>query len=1214
MIIQFLIQLIRLLGIGLLMLAINIVHADPGKLVDTPLFASTSNTPPNVFFEVDDSGSMDWELLSKPHWGVNAYNCTPNHDCGGISLITNGLFVDDTGVEYSTFRYIYENDDNVYENVCTSGHGLVFETCSNNTSTLVFDWRVKSSTLNVAYYNPTITYSPWEKGDGTIMEQAVFTTAKSNPQLDTDGYTINRNLTGFVYHIWTDTHGFQGDYPNGTTMNKTTGENGLVDWWDEHLRYTVNASSIIVDKITYTGRGTIETATRVATLSGGADPLLGGKTVAESKQNIANWYQYYRKRSFVAKSAIAKVITENPTYRYGLNFINNTTFPYQAGEAQLINVPPLKGSKAYNTEIISSLFKLKWPGYSTPLRAGLHRAGQYFKTGSPAPIVEECQKSFAILFTDGYWNAGQPSGIGDKDGDGITGLNGDITENVTVADVARYYYEEDLSASLDKLQNMVTFTVAFGVKGSLIDTDADGWPNPVLSVSSSWGNPWNTDPSKIDDLWHAAFNADGKFVSAETPEEVVEALEAALIEIGNRIGSAASAAFSSTTLTANSAVFLAQFDGTNNQWTGDLKSFLLEDTGELATNATWSAATQLEQKTATNRKIFSYNDTEGIPFVWDSLADLQQNDLRVNPDGTSSNDNNDAKAKARLNFLRGERSNEVSSNGSQRGDYSFRRREKLLGDIIHSAPIFVGEPELFWPSAAPFPTGGAAYNNFKKGTAKNRAGIVYAGANDGMLHGFYSENGEEALAYIPKTLFATNTTEGLHYLTDTTYKHRYYVDMSLTVSDVYIAKKNQSKKWRTILIGSGRKGSRGLFALDVTDPTKFNQSDVNAKNLVLWEFDHVDDADLGFTFSQPSIARMNNGRWAAIFGNGYNSSGDGTASLFIVFLDGGLDGEWEAGTDYIKLSTKIGTNTLTDCSDCNGLSTPQSIDINSDKVVDRVYAGDLQGNLWVFDVSSTEATNWKIAYGTSIEPKPLFIAKKASKPQPITLKPILVEHPEKLGDKTDVLVFFGTGQYLVDTDPANQDLQSFYGIWDNGEHSLTQSQLVEQTFLSKTFTSDNKDVTNQIRVLTDETIDYSKKYGWFIDLNLIAGERVIVDPDIRGDLVFFNTWIPDSSPCGSGGSGFLMAVKQINGGAPSESVFDLNDNGNVDGDDEVTASGETYVPSGQVFNLGLPASSSFLNNRQYTPGTNGGSAISSRTIANLPGAGTGRLSWQELRP
>jgi type IV pilus assembly protein PilY1 len=1090
------------------------------------------------------------------------------------------------------------------------------EKCNDRVQTT--DWRVKSSSLNVNYYNPTITYSPWVKGDGTSLEMANFTNVKSNPQPGTEGYNITRNLDGFVYHVWDDTHKFSGNAPNERNSTRLSGKNDVVDWWDEHTRYTISGSSILVDKITYDNNGQ-ETVRRKNTLS--------GQTVIEIKQNIANWYQYFRRRSFVAKSAIAKVIDENPTYRYGFNFITDAKFPYKTSSRpvqRLIEVPIGSDFQTHNTDIISSLFRFKWGTSGTPLRKGLERAGKYFDNtdGKTNPITASCQKSFAILFTDGYWNGGSPSSaISDSDKDG---------RSITVADVAHYYYSRDLSGLKDK-QNMVTFTVAFGVKGELVDTDGDGWPNPTLTESSvEWGgtNSNINDLKKIDDLWHAAFNSTGKFVSAETPEEVATALANALEDIGNRVGSAAAAAFSTSTLESDSAVFLAEFTGSGSQWTGDVKSFKFDANGQISSTINWSAATELQKKSESNRTIFTYNKTtaKGVPFLWTSIGDEQKNDLRVNPDGSSSlaDGDNDAKAKARLLYLRGKRTEEVADNGSKRGTYSFRRRDKLLGDIVHSTPVFVQKPELFWPSsAAPFPTGeGQTYNDFKKGVAKSRQAMVYTGANDGMLHGFNASTGSEVFAYIPNSVFSSKRTEGLHFLTDPDYAHRYYVDMPIVISDAYIRNRNQPEQWRTVLIGGGRKGTRGLFALDITDPAGLSQNSSSATDLVLWEFDHTDDPNLGFTYSEPNVVRLNNGRWAAIFGNGYNSTGDGTASLFIVFLDGAADGKWDEGVgkDYIRITTKAGSNRLTNCGDCNGLSTPQPVDLDADKVVDRVYAGDLQGNMWVFDLSATNAQSWGVAYGSKQNPKPLFIAKHGNKRQPITGKPAIAKHPEAIdGNDPNVLVYFGTGQYLTDQDPANKDIQSFYAVWDHGNDSLTSSTLVEQTFLlgaARTNDTNNKDVTGQVRVWTDKEVNYASKQGWFINLTLENGERVVVDPLVFGGLVFFNTWIPNSDPCGAGGFGFLMNAKVLNGGPTEEAVFDFNGDGKIDSGDLVIIDGKTYAPNARVFNFGLPSEVGLLGTTKdgfirVVTGTNGGSSTDSVKPPRI--RRTGRLSWQELR-
>ncbi len=1262
------------------------LQAAPGNIADSPIFAD-SNVPPNVFFEVDDSGSMDWEVLTKKYWHYCSYDRdttgnTGSGNCGFI--IDNGLFRLYSGTEFQYYEYLYDANDNAYSTGCNSSRQTLY-LC--NTAVQNADWRIRSSDVNVLYYDPDVTYLPWQ---GTGMTNANFTSARSDPQSTASGYSDLINLGtfngGFVYEVWVDSHSFDasdGRPRRGTNINrKAVGDSnyiaGFVDLWDEHVRFTVTSNSILVDRITYSpdSNGHLnEAVTRISTLTG--TQTLNGATIAEVQQNIANWYQYYRRRSFVAKAAIGKVITGNPENRYGLNFINNTDFPFDGGNTRFVEVPT--GTTAFishNANLLTGLFSLNWPANGTPLRRGLERVGQYFDHNSLSkpndPIEYQCQQNFSVLLTDGYWNGGDPNNsIGDEDGDGYN--------EVSVADVAKYYYDRDLSSKsnnvptnifdLASYQHLVTYTVAFGVKGSLIDSNNDGWPDNGsnnFSENDDWGDFTNSgSPEKINDLWHAAFNSKGAFVAASTPIEVSKALTKAIGSVGDRLGTGASVAFNTTSLKSGSNIFLAQFRKQGNKWAGELLSYSLDPiTGDISATVNWNAATELNSLSTpvTSRKIITYdkslvvnsNTGNGIPFLWTNLTTSQKNDLRVEPNGTLSSD--DAKAQARLNFLRGDRSNEITNQGT----YSFRDRLGLLGDVVHSDPAFVKEPNKSWPASSPFPSvSGASYIDYVINKT-SRSGVIYVGANDGMLHAFSESTGAELLAYIPSYLFSSaSSSQGLHFLTDPDYLHRYYVDLPVTVSDVYIDKGDGvnedsldgDKDWHTVLIGGSRAGGRGIFALDITDPSSF--SEANAANLVLWEFTNSDDPDLGLTFSKPTIAMMNNGRWAAIFGNGYNNTGDGKAKLFIVFLDGGVDGVWTDGSvdssgnatpvDYIELDTGVGTIVGSDCldssSDCNGLSTPHAVDLDGNYTIDRVYAGDIQGNLWAFDVSATTSitTNWKSAYvdGSGVA-KPLFIASSL---QPIMDKPITIKHPE-IGDSSspsnspNLMVFFGTGQYLTSSDVSTVPTipQSFYGVWDHGVQELTPSDLVEQTFDSSTTFLDvnDVDVTDKVRVLSNNTVDYAGgDDGWKINFNIsgVNGERVIVDPDLHAGLVFFNTWIPDTTPCNSGGGGFLMSVEQVNGGAPdtNDPAFDFNGDGTIDSNDlvkDASDPSQKFAPVGEKFNLGLPASSSIISDNQYTPGSNSNSQIHKRLVRGGGGGGpqgpgginyTGRISWKELR-
>lgn len=237
---------------------------------------------------------------------------------------------------------------------------------------------------------------------------------------------------------------------------------------------------------------------------------------------------------------------------------------------------------------------------------------------------------------------------------------------------------------------------------------------------------------------------------------------------------------------------------------------------------------------------------------------------------------------ARLEYLRGDRRNE-----GKKG-YKFRKRESLVGDIVDSEAVFLGPSQQEWPSESGFPTGKNKHSGFAARTKKRRE-LVYVGANDGMLHAFDAKTGDELLAYLPGNLFTNKSHEGYHYLTDPNYSHRFYVNATPSVTDAFINSHFASfKSWRTVLVGAQGAGGRGIFALDVTDPEKFKES--MAQKLVLWEFTNEDDPQLGYTLARPTIALLPNGRWAAIFGNGYESKDPtGEAALFIVFLDGGLE-------------------------------------------------------------------------------------------------------------------------------------------------------------------------------------------------------------------------------------------------------------------------------------------------------------------------------------
>ena len=394
--------------------------------------------------------------------------------------------------------------------------------------------------------------------------------------------------------------------------------------------------------------------------------------------------------------------------------------------------------------------------------------------------------------------------------------------------------------------------------------------------------------------------------------------------------------------------------------------------------------------------------------------------------------------------------------------------------------------------------------------------------------------------------------------------------------------------------------------------------------------------------NQPvSIVRMHNGVWAAVFGNGYNSnesdghtSTTGNAILFIVNI--------ETGNLIRKIDTKIGmADDPLSSGRPNGISAPAPIDADGDFIADYIYAGDLFGNLWKFDVRDTNPTNWKSAYGITTSPQPLFIATAADgiTRQPITTRPQIGLHPTTADS---YMVYFGTGKYfeVADNIATGQTTQSFYGIWDQNQTSATtpvsRSNLLQQQIV-KEVTQNFTSGTFDLRVISDNTICWisgtnctSPKKGWYLDLipptGGNQGERQVSDAILHNERIIFTTLIPSSDPCSGGGTGWLMELDAINGGRFSFAPFDLNGDGAFD-DQDYADTGVTdangnvvYVPpGGKKSKVGIIQTPSILSTPsaqgggkeyKYTSGTQNGDI--EKTVEN-PGPGAvGRQTWRQL--
>lgn len=1224
---------------------------------------------PNIMVLNDDSGSMDWGIITTVNQdrGVMHLPDTSSSDNRAYFYThpSPGATGNTPSVPTSFFERVTSFDEVMPDPEFMAAQGLAAPQGGA--------WRAWNHNYNAIYYNPNVVYVPWKGVDvnGDVYTDATIDAAVYNPYRPGDGSLDLTSTLSYETDCTLAACGAIGALDDDFIVTNfyparyykwTDDGDGVVEDDDTHTLVEIKSSTASYAR------------TGVRTDCGGDGDSATSATCAYAKeiQNFANWFSYYRKRDLTAKAAFSRSMESATSARIGLATINNN-----AGnriQVASMNISPDAGNKK---DLYDSLFKSR-PHTTTPLRQSLRDTGRYFAcessnifgTGSSNPgdadcPVEaapagNCQQNYTILMTDGFWNESSP-GVGNADNDnspnaapgpfdGASFADGDDN---TLADVAMHYYERDLHGSLaDDVptttldvnryngatdpfetmhQHMATYTIGFGVSGTLSSSppnsvDAFAWPTPVSDTNTT-----------TDDLRHAAWNGRGQFLSASDPEKLTDALDKIFTEIAAGTGAASSVAFNTQNLESGALVFRAFFDTNTN--TGDMVAQPVTISGEVVDSEEWSAAEALDSQVSASsdtRNIITYQSGVGIPFQWADLDATQQSQLNL-PAATGGDISTapDPLGEKRLNYIRGQSENEGPSLVS--GQFRERKVSKgKLGDIVHSSPVFVGSPPFIGRDAAPYPTVLAdLYSQFAI-TKKARRESIYVGANDGMLHSLDANTGEEIFGYVPNILFGE-----LSELTDPDYVHQFYVDASPSLNDIFFTPTRGTNagtaSWNTVLVGALAAGGKGYFALNVTDPDDLD-SETEAKRNVLWEFTAEDDIDttlpivasgndlnLGLSFSEPLIAMSNvsdgsNNRWVAIFGNGYNSaSTDGDAELYVLFIDAGQDGTWTRGSDFIKLSTGNGKAQSGDGTTPNGISGIRGIDTDLNGTVDVVYAGDLQGNVYRFDLSGTSTSALQ-----SSSVQTLYTTKYSvdSTVQPITNAPIVIKHPSEAG----YIVLVGTGSYLTNADATSTDIQSIYGLWDDftlpsdSITAVTTSRLQEQSFTNVTAPVSGFTV----RTLTDTSFTWghngTKKEGWFIDLDVpesgggieFPGERAIRNFLIRGDFVFVNTVIPKASTaCNTGPGGFELGFNPATGGSGANTVFDLNGDGIFDENDNVDGLvGEANVVSGTRFDDATPTDSSFIGNRKITQTSD--KKIRSTGTNTDGGNKVGRHSWREI--
>jgi type IV pilus assembly protein PilY1 len=775
--------------------------------------------------------------------------------------------------------------------------------------------------------------------------------------------------------------------------------------------------------------------------------------------------------------------------------------------------------------------------------------------------------------------------------------------------------------------------------GAFIDSNGNGVPD----LQSEWD-------SKLANGQQAP-NGDGNpdtYFLVTNPLGLVAALDRAFIAILSN-ASASSVATNSTSLQTGTTIYQARFNA--NDWSGQVLAFAVDTQGQIAKDPTWDAgqivnaqdpfdntsppakavvSTDVDVIKGSGRSIITFNPTSktGVPFRWpkdpanpDTATEISKTLVdALNLGTTGKPPSIDNRGRERLEYLRGSQKSEGA------GVLGFRVRPiSRLGDIVNSNPNFVGAPNSGF--------GDDLYTKFRQDNI-DRKPMIYVGGNDGMLHGFRAEDGREVLAYIPSMIH-----KKLNVLTDKTYignLHRYFVDGSPEIGDAFI-NVGGTNGWHTVLVSALGGGAQGVFALDVTKPGDF--SEANASKIALWEFTDKDDPDLGFIYAQPTIRRMANGKFAAIVPGGYNASkpepgllpgtdelactdsasrtptgcttsSTGSAYLFIIFLDGpGADGVWDEGTDYIKIRAADSGDGPSPADGPNGLTQPLAADVDADGFVDFIYAGDLRGNLWKFDVRlpanpdttkppvpnpGAALSTWTSGDNRVI----LFVARDpiTLSRQPITGKPEATLHPGGNG----FIVTFGTGKYLERNDPyppsgpppavaTPYQTQSFYGIWDKNDAKPIAKASADPTLApaprQTVVTNRNQllphviataNESSAIRVVVQATgekdaPDWSaygdptvpppnasdsppKHMGWVLDFPKATdtGERSVFRPILTAGRLIFTTLLPNTEACQFGGTSFTMVIDPTTGGRIDAPVLDTDANAKLNTNDVVT--------------------------------------------------------------
>lgn len=1182
-------------------------------LAQAPInFLLAAPVKPNIYFILDDSGSMQWsflgdEVTSQQYQNTVGYRSSLCNKIYYNPAIKYPVPLSATGSEYPQQDFRAARYD-----------GFEAGSIAVNLSNEFMAWRSDSTTPPVPPSTSDIRY----RIDCATAAGSCKPSGTGLPNLPEPAY----------YFLYT------GNKPER-----------LGDGSDEdHCRDTA-----------YDSGATGHSNWRKVIVSASSGPANSDETI-----NFANWFSYHRTRLLTMKTAVGRAFSQlDGNYRVGYSTISESGT--SDSSVNFLRIDDFAGEHRNN--FYKKLYAAR-PTGGTPLRAALAKAGRLYAgkllTGSNDPVQYACQQNTTILSTDGYWTSQDEFGsYGPKQIDGITDVGNpdtqlprpmfdggtgaraarmatltveprhtdpdpwysvlislkvndtdlmnsfanilhkpdthlvteaaelaywislQITRNGyrafakgnqvfilappsagelsatpvieaagsfpytvtpfgevtgagratnTLADVAAWYFDNDLRTpalgncgARDNLcentvpfvpgrrggthQHMVTHTLGLGASGTLsyredYDTATTGDFQDIVRGKKDWPDPiYSPAAERIDDLWHAAVNGGGRYFSARSPESLANALSTSLSAIRAATGAAAASASSSQEpAEGDNLLFSSRYR--TLYWDGELeaKRIILAD-GSLSDRTEWSAAAQLRQRVAAasdDRRIYvpSASGSTGLKKLsWDELSTDERKlfagctaaaEFRFEQCAQLSDaERAQASGKNLVDYLRGQFQYEDRPGNSLR---LFRQREQVLGAPINAQPVFVGPPAFRYADLN--------YGEFRDRVAANRPGSVYLAANDGMLHAFDAATGRERWSFIPGAVLPK-----LWRLADNALSKnfQYLLDGTPVVGDICPRAPESSceaEDWRTILVAGLGAAGRELYALDIT------QAD---QPKLLWRVNADTQAQLGYVVGKPIVTKRRDGTWVVLIASGYNNvtPGSGHGVLFVLHA--------ATGAVLKQIDTGAGsTNNPAGLSQLNAW-----VEGLLDNTAERVYGGDLLGNIWRFDINGTSG-------GSTTDAVLLARLVRRGNAQPITTRPEL--SLIRVGNQSLPVISIGTGRYLGTSDVADKSIQSIYtfrdDLTDGGLGDLRQRSSMVQKRLIPGDEAGKRGISN-------ESIDWFVNDGWYIDLDGQAdsGERVMLDPEQQLGMLSVISNVPDSNACRPRAESWSYAFNYING-------------------------------------------------------------------------------------